>query len=238
MTIDIQADLRPELGAVRNQGRRPTCLAFAASAVHRHTHRHGEELCVEWLYYHAVKRAGDGPDEGSTVDDTRAVLSQEGQPDEPFWPYRDVSPNGASWRPPGEAENVLRCGSAVCNPDLAHIRSEIEAARPTVLALLVSDVFLGGWEEIEGEVLLRDDTEPIDRARGHAVVAVGYGLIRGEPCFLVRNSWGERWGRNGYAWIRESYIGRRLLGAFVVKQGVDDVLQSETAETHGRTRLA
>lgn len=238
MTIEIHADLRPELEPVRDQGRRPTCLAFAASAVHRHTHRHREELCVEWLYYHAVKRAGDGPDDGSTVDDTRAALSQEGQPEEPFWPYQDVNPNRALWRPPGQAESVLRCGSAVCNPNLAHLRSEIEAGRPTVLALSISDVFLGGWEEVEGEVLLRDDAEPIDPARGHAVVAVGHGRIRGEPCFLIRNSWGERWGRHGHAWVRESYIGRRLLGAFVVKQGVDYVLQSETASPCGRTRLA
>lgn len=125
-----------------------------------------------------------------------------------------------------------------CSPDLARIRTEIEAGRPPVLALSVSDVFLGNWEEIEGEVLLRDDAEPVDTARGHAVVAVGYGLIRGEPCFLVRNSWGERWGRNGHAWIRDSYIGRRLLGAFVAKQGADDVLQSETSSHHGRPRLA
>lgn len=217
MTIEIHADLRPELEPVRNQGRRPTCLAFTASAVHRHKHRHGEELCVEWLYYHAVKRAGDGPDDGSTVGDTRAVLSEEGQPDEPFWPYRDVSPDDASWRPPGKAERVLRCESAVCKPELVHIRSEIEAGRPIVLALSVSDVFLGDWKEIEGEVLLRDDAEPIDPARGHAVVAVGCGLVGGEPCLLVRNSWGERWGRNGHAWVRDSYIGRRLLCAFVVK---------------------
>lgn len=238
MTIEIEADLRPELEPVRNQGRRPTCLAFAASAVHRHAHRHDEELCVEWLYYHAAKRAGDGPDDGSTVDDTRAVLSKEGQPDEPFWPYRDVRPSRSSWCPPGQAESVLRCGSAACNPDLTHLRSEIEMGKPTVLALSISDVFLGGWEEIDGEVLLRDDAEPIDPARGHAVVAVGYGRIRGEPCFLVRNSWGERWGRNGHAWIRDSYIGRRLLGAFVAKRGAEDVLQSETAGPYDRTRLA
>lgn len=238
MTIEIQADLRPELEPVRNQGRRPTCLAFAASVVHRHAHRHDEELCVEWLYYHAVKRAGDGPDDGSTLDDTRAVLSEMGQPEESFWPYRDARPSRASWRPPGEAGSVLRCGAAACNPGLVHLRTEIKAGRPAVLALSISEVFYGGWEEVEGEVLLRDDAEPIDLTRGHAVVAVGYGQIGEEPCFLVRNSWGERWGCNGHVWIRSSYIGRRLLGAFVVKQGVDDVLPSESASAHSRTRLA
>ena len=32
MTLHIVKDLRPFLGPVRDQGRRPTCLSFAASA--------------------------------------------------------------------------------------------------------------------------------------------------------------------------------------------------------------
>jgi hypothetical protein len=32
--ITVQKDLRSELGAARNQGPRPTCLAFAASDAH------------------------------------------------------------------------------------------------------------------------------------------------------------------------------------------------------------
>lgn len=230
MSLSVIKDFRAALGPVRHQGRRPTCLAFAASDVHRHARQHPELLCVEWLYFHVSQHAGTGPHDGTTMPDTRAVLKSIGQPVETVWPYSMMPPNPGSWQPPATAHPSMTCGSTGCGNGLHAVRQRIDSDLPVVIGLFTSDTFNQpqSWVREGDEVILAPDLgHPIDDTRGHAVTVVGRGDYAGEAVLLLRNSWGDRWGANGHAWVRESYLGPRLAGAFVISKGEGDVLQSD-----------
>jgi C1A family cysteine protease len=38
------------------------------------------------------------------------------------------------------------------------------------------------------------DSEKCGTDLSHAVVAIGYGIEKGKPYYIVRNSWGASWG--------------------------------------------
>lgn len=225
MTLMVEIDFRADLGPVRDQGRRPTCLAFAASDAHRHARRHPNLFCVEWLFHHAAHRAHTGPNDGITALDTRAVLENPGQPDEAFWPYSSVSPNPQTWKPPVGAPTLWQCRPRTCGANPAAVCASVKNGVPAVVCFRVSDAFRipGAWETAGAEIVLgvKEDSSTDEL---HAVVAVGCGSYRSEPVLLVRNSWGANWGRDGHAWVRESYLGPRLADAFTIIRGDCHVL--------------
>ncbi len=207
----VRKDLRPDLGPVRDQGRRPTCLAFAASACHEHAHAQRAAFSAEWLYYHAVKRDGGNPDEGCAPSDVCHVVAEDGQPLETVWPYQ--AQIGALWGPALDPGDLFLADEAACSFTFADVALAVENDRAIVLGLYVGSTFHAPVL-IDNEARILDDFEDIDPESGHAVLAVGVGVLDGCEMILVRNSWSTRWGAEGYAWISKDYLERRALAAF------------------------
>lgn len=222
MSLSITTDLRDQLGPVRDQKKRPTCLAFAASDAHQHAQGHDEEFSSEWLYYHAVSLAGWAHDEGSTIPDIRSVITAPGQPLESIWPYIDVITNVGLWKPP-VCTNLFQCSTDTAS--VSDFTSTLQSGKPIVTALYISDVFVfpDQWTLTDSEVILPEDNAPLDPCRGHAVVVAGTADIQGAQHFLLRNSWGCAWANKGHAWIGADELKRRLIGAFTFSIGATHV---------------
>ena len=222
MSLSITTDLRDQLGPVRDQKTRPTCLAFAASDAHQHAQNHEEEFSAEWIYYHAVLLAGGMHDEGSTIPNTRAIVSTPGQPVESAWPYLNEITDVASWKPPVTTDLFQ---SSTIEASVSDFDSTLDAETPIVTALYISDAFYfyDQWTLSDGEVILPDDGSPVDTQRGHAVVVAGSANLHGSQHFLLRNSWGSSWANEGHAWIGSVELERRLIGAFTVSIGANYV---------------
>lgn len=205
-------DLRGSFGAARDQNSRPTCLAFAASDTHAAMRPGWTPLSAEWAYYHAVKRDGGAPEDGSTLASMLESIKSDGQPIEAHWPYiRNHVIDVASWKPPGSAAELFFRNHGTSAPEFQQLLDRLDAGSPVLVTMTLSNAFY--VPGADGTIVA---TEPIDRKRRHAVVAVGYGDRAGVRFVLIRNSWGEAWGLQGCAWLAADYLAPRLIATAIL----------------------
>src|SRR5260370_25777184 len=113
MAIEVGRDIRCRFGPVRDQGARPTCLAFAISDAHAATRAPWAALSCEFAFYHAQKRAGRPPTAAARLPEMLATLKEEGQPLEDDWPYLATLPSNLdAYGPPAKVVVYRRDGES------------------------------------------------------------------------------------------------------------------------------
>lgn len=218
MPLVVHKDLRSRFGPARDQGTRPTCLAFAASDTHAALRSPWSPLSCEFAYYHAQRRAGRPPTGGALLSHMLTALERDGQPVEADWPYLAALPAKLDvYRPPADVTVYRRSGEPRAGR-VDEIISSLDAGEPALVVMMLSDAFY--TPNAEG-VVIAPPTEGPDPSRRHAVVAVAHGSLGGERFVLLRNSWGLDWGLAGHAWLPEAYLAARLTRVALLKDEVD-----------------
>lgn len=138
------------------------------------------------------------------------TIDADGQPDESGWPYiPDLLPED-DWSPPAIAGAIYRRPMRRIAGDLGSVRGELEKSRPVFMITDISSSFY-----TPGPETIINAPAAERREATHAVIAVGLGYLDSDACYLIRNSWGERWGAGGYSWLHEDYLEPRLRTAGV-----------------------
>ena len=83
------------------------------------------------------------------------------------------------------------------------------------------DVWVGLWvddsfESVRGSPAIVPDGDFRSAQSGHAILIAGYRVQDNGTYFLLHNSWGKKWGDQGYAWIFEKTLLTNLQYAYSV----------------------
>jgi hypothetical protein len=225
--IKIVKDLRSMFGPVRDQGQRPTCLAFAASDLHAAVRATWLPLSCEYIFYHAQRRSRRKPTQGATLPSMLDALRDDGQPPESGWAYLNRLPADLTqWAPPAGLMPIYRRAGESGGDSVKAIIDELDVGRPVLMLLRLSAAF--DLVQADG-IVDHSPNEAPDYSRRHALISVGYGEISGQRVVLVRNSWGEDWGASGYGWLTEKFLLPRVFRLAILKEDLSVSAHSHAA---------
>lgn len=203
-------DLRDRQPPVKDQGRRGTCVAFAATAGHEMLRADSEDLGEEFLHWAAKQRDGLPPaTEGTTLVAAAEALAELGQPPERLWPYDDTRDQWVpGYQPPDGTHSVAATrrlrGGHILEPTLTELRDALDQR----LAVLLGVRLYATWYAPSPDARITLPTHGAVALGGHAVLLVGYddGDSATLGHFIVRNSWGGDWGEGGCAYLPYAYV--------------------------------
>ena len=206
--LPARVDLRPFMTPVEAQGDLNSCTANATAGAYEYLILRHKKINYDvsrlFIYYNARLVDDEIEDEGSTIESALDGLKEHGACAETTYPYDEDYVND---EPPqeayDEAGDFLVEQVELVEVSLNAWKSALAQGYPVIFGIALFDSFDN--QRRKGLVPMPTATEKTRESHsGHAMLCVGYSDT--DRVFIVRNSWGEEWGDNGYCYMPYDYM--------------------------------
>jgi hypothetical protein len=206
-----------------DQGMTSSCVGQGCTAGMQVCYMQSGRPLVEFNPYFCYGLINGGRDQGAMISDGLKALQQYGTC------QKDALPNGVMFKnqfPQTAYENAKRfkLAQAYRCPDFNSICSAITLGFVTPLGIWVGDNF----SQVDSQGVA---PVPAGGGGGHCILGVGlkksarYGWM-----IKIQNSWGKRFGVNGYAYIHKGHFQRMQPDAFAIQSVIDDPQDNTPAD--------
>jgi C1A family cysteine protease len=235
-SLPSSVDLREWFSPVEDQLNLGSCTAHAAVGIVEYFQNRAFDKYINGsrLYVYKMTRnlMGVTGDTGAWLRNTMGALALCGVPPERYWPYTDSASEFDLDPSPFLCSVAAKYGAVdyFCHDPLGadmpagevlfSVKKYLAAGIPSMFGFYGFPSFTAA--DVKGGIPIPCSGERAEW--GHAIVAAGYDdamEIKNSRCgkvtkgaLLIRNSWGEGWGAEGYGWLPYDYIRHGLATDF------------------------
>jgi len=209
-TLPQTVSLRKQMPPVYDQGQLGSCTANSIGSIlefNEMKQKEKDAATPSRLFIYYNERAMEGTirqDSGAEIRDGIKSVAQLGAPPESLWPY---AISKFAQKPPAKAYKEAVKHEAIRYARVAQTQMGIQTVLASGYPISFGFTVYQSFESDVGADGIVPMPQPSEKTLGgHAVVAVGYKQIKGQPYFECRNSWGTSWADHGYFWMPASYI--------------------------------
>ncbi len=223
-----------------NQGQQGSCVAWASAYAARTivqaqaTGADPRTTAFSPAYMYNQIKIEDSDCQGSYLQRAMDQMSKNGALPFSQFAYTDQS---CSKQPtPGDVQKAMPFRikgfqrlSSEADPqsrvNMLAMKQQLAQGAPIVIGMMVGGSFMQGMQGQEAWIPQQSDVQ-MRGFGGHAMCVVGYDDFKfgDQGGFLIMNSWGPEWGRNGMAWVPYDafdYFTREAFAVYPMGEGVD-----------------